>query len=131
MIVLDTHTLVFWVSNPEKLSQKALKIIEQEKKKGGILISTISIWEIYMLIKKGRLKLSMDVDTWVKQLESAPFIRFIPVDNEIAGRSVNLPGFSAKDPADRMIVTTAIINGASLITSDKRILGYRKVNCIW
>lgn len=132
MIILDTHVLVWWVSNPEKLSDKAQKLIEREAKKGNeILVSSISVWEICMLIKKNRLKLTMDTDTWIGKIEQITFLQFIPVDNKIAEQSVNLHGTFHNDPADRMIIATALNYGAVLITSDRKILNYPYVQSIW
>lgn len=131
MIVLDTHILVWWVSNPENLSERAKTLIEKESKLGNILVSSISIWEIYMLVKKKRLKLSMDVDAWIGKIESLPFLQFIPVDNAIAAKSVMLPEPLHKDPADRIIIATARVHGANLVTSDRRILSYPHMQAVW
>lgn len=132
MIVLDTHVLVWWVAKPEKLSKRAQEKIAREVKKGGqLLASSISIWEIYLLVAKNKLSFSVDVDTWLAKVESLPFMQFIPVDNKIAAKSVNLPEPLHSDPADRIIIATALQNGADLITSDKRILAYPNVRSIW
>lgn len=131
MIVLDTHVLVWFVSSPQKLSLNAQKRIHQETKKNEALVSSISIWEVYMLIKKKRLKLTMHQDTWLEKVESLPFIQFVPVDNRIASQSVNLPEPLHNDPADRIIITTALSLGATLITSDRRILRYLHVQSLW
>ena len=131
MIVLDTHILIWWVDSPQKLSKKTKKAIEEEKSKKGILISSISTFEIYLLIKKGKLELTNYPDAWLNRIESLPYVRFIPVDNKIAALSVNLPDFTHKDPADRIIIATAMINGATLITSDKKILNYTHVKAVW
>ncbi len=132
MIVLDTHILVWWVSNPKKLSKKAQEIIKSEIKKNvQLLVSSISVWEIYLLVKKGRLHLTIDVDTWLEKVESLPFVEFIPVDNRIAAKSVNLPGEFHDDPADRIVVATAKEKGAILLTSDKRIRKYPHVHSLW
>lgn len=131
MILIDTHVLVWWISEPEKLSEKANKALEQEKKSGIILVSSITVWEIYLLIKKGRLQLTMDTDSWLENIENLPFIQFIPVDNVIAAKSVTLPGEFHSDPADRIIVATARERGISLITSDERIKKYTFLKTMW
>ncbi|MBI4991011.1 type II toxin-antitoxin system VapC family toxin [Candidatus Gottesmanbacteria bacterium] len=131
MIVLDTHVLVWWLGLPDKLSPKAKRRIDGALSKNEILISSISIWEIYLLVKRGRLKLTMDIDTWMERVEALPFIRFVPVDNKIAAKSVSLPPPLHNDPADRMIIATALQENAVLITSDKRILKYHYVQTLW
>ena len=130
MIVLDTHILIWWVASPEKLSKKAQKSIEDHLKKDQILVSSISVWEIYMLVKKGRLKLTIDVNSWFEKLEQSGVVQFVPVDNRIAADSVNLPDYANEDPADRMIIATARQLGANLLTFDKKILGYAHVQSL-
>lgn len=132
MIVLDTHVLIWWIDNPQKLSNKARKIIDEEKlEEENILISSISTLEIYRLVKNGKLELTNHIDSWIGKIESLPFVKFIPVDNKIAAESIMLPDFSNNDPADRIIVATALVHGATLITSDKKILDYPNVQSIW
>ena len=131
MIVLDTHVLIWWISDPEKLSHAARKAIANEKAASTLAVSSISIWEIYLLVKKERLKLTMDTDKWVEKITSLPYVQFVPVDNSIAAKSVTLPGEFHSDPADRMIVATARERGIVLITADERIRQYSHVQTLW
>ena len=96
-----------------------------------IYISSISAWEILMLAAKGRIEFTMDAHDWITKAEALPFFHFVPVDNAIAMRSVRLPEPFHKDPADRIIVSTAIVLGATLITADIRIQKYPHVKVIW
>lgn len=130
MIILDTSAFIWWICAPEKLSKKATQVIEEAVKKEEILISSISVWEIFLLVKKGRLEFFTDAQTWLEKAESLP-ISFIPVDNQIAAKSVNLPGNLHGDPADRIIISTALQYGATLVTSDKKILEYPHVQTVW
>ena len=120
MIVLDTHVWLWWIGNPEKLAATALQAINQAINENAIIISSISTWEIALLVEKGRLELSIDVRDWVRKTEGLPFVRFVPVDNTIALRSVSLPGNFHADPADRIIVATALTMGLPLITKDEK-----------
>ena len=131
MIVLDTHVWVWFVSNPELLSKKAKRTIERAVVDNNVFISSISAWEVALLTSKKRLLLSMEVADWIKKSEMLPFVNFIPVDNSIAVKSVNLPQPFHSDPADRIIIATTISLGASLITKDERILKYPHVKTIW
>ncbi len=131
MIVLDTHTLVWWVTGDATLSKKAGKVIEREQSGGSIIVSAISAWEISMLVAHGRLVLSMDVSSWLATVAEIEAVRFLPVDVEIAAKSVELPGNFHKDPADRMIVTTARKLAVPLVTKDDKILNYPHVKTIW
>lgn len=132
MIALDTHALVWWVSDPARLGAKARKAIETAIDDGDQLaVSSISTWEIAMLVGAGRLELTMDIDTWIGRVESYPGLTFVPVDNRIALRAVQLEGFLHRDPADRIIVATALGLGAALVTADERIRAYRPLRTIW
>lgn len=131
MIVLDTHALLWWVSGDARLSTAAHQAIERELDRGAIVISSISLWEIAMLIERGRLALSMDLDAWLATVGEIDAVRFFPVDNDIALQSVRLPGDFHKDPADRFIVSTARRLAAPLVTADEKIRTYPHVQTIW
>ncbi|CAK8711870.1 PIN domain nuclease, a component of toxin-antitoxin system (PIN domain) [Candidatus Electrothrix aarhusensis] len=131
MIVLDTHAWIWWISNPEKLGIAATSAIEQAMEENGIFLSSISTWEIALLVAKGRLTLSINVRDWVRKTESLPFIRFMPVDNTIALRSVDLPGAFHADPADRIIAATALSTGLPLVTKDEKIQACSFIQTIW
>jgi len=131
MIVLDTHVWVWFVSNPEMLSRKARASVDQAMQEKGILISSISAWEVALLTANNRLQLTMDVADWITKSESLPFIRFVPVDNSIAIKSVNLMQPLHNDPADRIIIATALKAGVPVVTKDKKILNYPHVKTIW
>jgi PIN domain nuclease of toxin-antitoxin system len=106
-------------------------MINNARKLGRIMISSMSTWEIAMLVKSERLLLAMPLKEWIGKIERLQFIRFIPVDNIIAEDAVNLPGDFHKDPADRIIVATARSLNATLITSDRKILEYVHVRSKW
>lgn len=132
MIVLDTHALVWWTTVDPALSQIARAAIEDElRSDGAILVSAITAWEIAMLVKHGRLALTMAVDTWLETVATIPCVRFISVDTRIAMQAVELPGEFHKDPADRMIVATAREHAAPLVTADLKIRAYPHVHTIW
>ena len=133
MIVLDTHALVWWVSDDDQLSSKAVKAIKKEldDEVGEIIVSSISTWEIALLVEKKRLKLTMDVDEWIQTISMIDKVKFIPVDNQIAIQSVRLPGEFHPDPADRLITALARHLSAALITSDRKIRNYQYVKTVW
>jgi len=133
MIVLDTHALIWWVSDDQRLSLKARKAIEDEMNDddGHIVVSSISTWEIAMLISKGRLALTMDIDEWIATVADIPRVQFTPLDNNVAIQSVRLPGEFHADPADRMITALARHLSAPLVTDDEKIRAYKHVNTVW
>ena len=131
MIVLDTHAWIWFISNPDLLSKRAQKAVDAAVKDRSILISSISAWELALLVTQKRLKLTLDVTDWIAKSESLPFIQFMPVTNSIAVKSVNLPLPLHPDPADRIIIATALSVGAPLVTKDKKLLSYGPVKTIW
>lgn len=131
VIVLDTHVWIWWVSNPENLSDAAMIRIEQAVSDKAVYVSSISTWEVAMLVAKKRLKLTMDVNDWIAKSETFPFLHFIPVTNSIAVRSVNLPGRFHSDPADRIIIATAMMQGGTLVSKDAKMLNYTHIETLW
>jgi len=131
MIVLDTHAWIWWISNPSLLSESAKFIIDEEVTERKIFISSISVWEIAILVSCGRLKMTMSASDWVAASEALPFFNFVPVNNSIAMKSVNLPGTLHNDPADRIIVSTALSLGAVLVTKDEKIRNFPHIRTVW
>jgi PIN domain nuclease of toxin-antitoxin system len=133
LIVLDTHTVLWWVNGDAQLSQNALAAIEQELRGDGgvILISAITAWEIALLLEKGRITLSMGIDDWLDTVEEIEGVRIVPVDVATAIESTRLPGEFHRDPADRMIVALARHYNAVLVTADEKINDYRHVKTVW
>jgi PIN domain nuclease of toxin-antitoxin system len=132
VIVLDTHALVWWLNkNSSKLSANALQSIEYELSCDSVRASSISAWEIAMLVSKGKLDLSMDVSRWLDVAGEIEGFGFVPVDNRVAVQSLSLPGTFHADPADRIIVALARELAAALVTADEKIRRYQHVQTIW
>ena len=131
VIVLDTHAWVWWVSKPEQLSDKTRNAVRQATEMNTLFISSISVWEVAMLTEKGRLELTLDVGEWVAASEALPFVHFVPVNNHIAIKAVKLPQPLHSDPADRIIIATALSLGATIVTMDRKILDYPHVKTLW
>jgi PIN domain nuclease of toxin-antitoxin system len=131
VIVLFTHALVWWVNGDPALSKKAKGAIARESASGEIIISSISAWEIAMLVARRRLVLSMDVSSWLATVKQIEAVCFVPVDVDVATKSVELPGEGHSDPAARIIVATARMLAAPLLTKGARIRAYAHVKTVW
>ncbi len=132
MIVLDTHAWVWLVDSPERLGPKAAKTVESARSSGtGLYVSCISTWEVYMLVAKGRLSLAVSADVWVARSQRLSFLHFQPVNNEIARLAVTNCGATVADPADRIVMATALYLGGSVVTCDEKIQKSDVVKCIW
>ena len=124
-LLLDTHVWVWFVAgDAAKLAPRVVSRIERAVRDGRCLVSVISVWEIAMLEAKGRLRLGGAVDAWVAASRRPPGVTMADLTPEIAIESTRLPGEVHGDPADRMLVATARIAGAVLVTCDERILSY-------
>lgn len=124
MIVLDTHALIWIVSDDAQLGKVARTKIEETARTDRLAVSAITPLEIAMLVEKGRLQLGQDVRLWIESSLALPGIHLTPIEPEIAVASVQLPGIFHADPADRIIVATARHYNAQLITADRSILSY-------
>jgi PIN domain nuclease of toxin-antitoxin system len=131
VIVLDTHTLLWWVNDPTALSRPAKKAIDAAVKSNSVFASCISSWEIALLVERGRLRLALDVRDWLSRCESLPFLSFVALNNAIAVESVRLPDFPHADPVDRIIAATALSLGAALVTKDAKLRDYPHLKTIW
>ena len=94
-------------------------------------VSRISVWETAMLVARGRLSFATDFPSWLNDAVSVPGVKFHAVDNAVAYQSVNLPGTFHADPADRMIVATAMALDATLVSGDRKIQEYSYVKVSW
>lgn len=130
MIVLDTHAWVWWVAGDSRLSAAAARESDRAMGSGRLYVSSISAWEVALLVRRGRLELTMEVGDWIARSEALPFLGFVPVDNRIALRSVELDWLH-EDPADRIIVATALSLGARLVTRDRKLHAFDGVVTVW
>lgn len=120
MVLLDTHTLIWLDEGNTKLGKQALSLIDQSLQMKELFVSSISFWEIAMLVEKGRLEMHMSISVWRQNLINNG-LQEISLSGNIAIQSALLQGFHG-DPADRMIVATAIESTLTLCTADNKIL---------
>ncbi|MGD0090458.1 MAG: type II toxin-antitoxin system VapC family toxin [Planctomycetota bacterium] len=123
MLILDTHVWVWFFDRDPRIKQAAASI-DSAAVESGLGVSAISVWEVGMLVKKGRLVLGMDSLKYVQEALAKPHLSLIPLTPEIAIESNRLPGHLHGDPADRIIIATARVLGATLATRDRRIISY-------
>ena len=131
MIVLDTSVWIWWVSDPSRLTAKARRAIMAEEAGRGLVVSSISVWEVAVKVALGKLTLDREIRAWTAIASMYPGVSVHPLDPRDAVESTLLPGAFHKDPADRIIVALARRLDASLVASDGAIRGYRHVKTIW
>lgn len=122
-LLLDTHVWVWLADAPDRVSPKCVDLVRRAQPTGWVHISPISVWEVGMLTRNGRLVLSLDARSWVRRtLESD--LRLAPLTPEIALDGGFLPEPATGDPADRLLIATARALAGVLVTRDARILQY-------
>ncbi len=129
MIVLDTHAWVWWVSAPDRLSSVAREAIDRAERVG---ICTISCWEVTMLVIRGRLRLSLETELWVRRGLAHPRAVELPLSSEVAVRAALLRSEGLQsDPADEIIYATARANGSPLVTRDAALREFDPRATVW
>ncbi|MBI3645927.1 MAG: type II toxin-antitoxin system VapC family toxin [Acidobacteriales bacterium] len=129
MILLDTHVLIWMVSDPKRLSRKARAAIRDARQKTGVAVATITLWELAWLAENGRIQVVGSVESFVRETVTRVILQ--PITPEIAALAVQLRADFPKDPADRLIAATAMVEGAPLVTADERIRQAKVVQTIW
>lgn len=126
-LLLDTHCWVWaQLGLLEQMSRPGIEAVKEAEERGALRISVISVWELNMLEKRGRVSLPTSIRLWIAEALQQPGVALAPLTPEIAIESVQLPGELHPDPADRILVATARITGATLLTKDRRLLDYAR-----
>lgn len=126
--LLDTHVWIWTQEQPDAIGTKSRSLLETTG--DDLCVSVVSTLEIARLVSGGMLELKGSLDRWVRSAVDSIEARSIDVDHRVAIEAYKLPGRFHKDPADRMLVATARINGLTLVTADERILAYRAVRTL-
>lgn len=129
-IILDTHTWIWFMCGSTELKPSSRRLIDQHLKDGEAHIAAISCWEVAMLEAKERIKVSMPILEWMNQSFERTSLTQVELLPNIAYESCHLPGSFHGDPADRLIVATARLQGLTLLTRDKKILEYSTQNYV-
>jgi PIN domain nuclease of toxin-antitoxin system len=130
-MLLDTHILIWDALTPSHLSPTAKQALATGKQQNNLFICDISLWEIAMLVEKGRVQVATDLQSFLNLLVQANNLKILPISTHIATVSVQLPEKVNKDPADRLIVATAISENLSLLTADQNLRSTHLITTIW
>lgn len=122
-LLLDTHVWIWLMEgSPGRLSAAVVRTIEEAAEEGLVRIHPLSVWEVGMLVRKGRLSLAGPVERWVEEALAVGGVTLTPMTAAMALEAAALPEPFPGDPVDRMLVATARLLGATLVTADRRIL---------
>jgi len=129
MILLDTPIVIWLAFVPNKLSKRAKEAIRAARHQDGLAIAGITLLELAWLAEKGRVETTLSVESFVRLCTSKMTV--LPITPEIAGRAVSFPEPYPKDPQDRLIGATALVEGIQLVTNDKLIRNSGLIPNIW
>ena len=120
--LLDTHIIVWWFEQNPRLLPAQKEALASADPKSPLVISDISLWEISTLTSLGRLRLRLPLRDWLERAVAPPLVRRIGISPAIAAEVASLPDSFHRDPADRILVATSRVLGATLLTLDSRII---------
>jgi PIN domain nuclease of toxin-antitoxin system len=124
-VLLDTHIALWLDSGDERLRPTTRDLIDVRWRNGAtVLISAVSAWEIALLVDAGRIDLDCPVEAWIDRFVDRPGIETIPLSSRAASRAYRLHELEHRDPADRLLIATAIEQDCPLITYDSRIVRF-------
>ncbi|MEE2566834.1 type II toxin-antitoxin system VapC family toxin [Hyphobacterium marinum] len=122
-LLLDTCAAI-WLMNGDRMDYAAIDAIESSAETGNLNVSAFTAWEIATLAARGRISIAMPPEVWFDRLVALSGATVIEASAKILIRSAQLPGIPPKDPADRIILSTAREDGLVIVTRDKCLLRY-------
>lgn len=120
--LLDTHVLIWWLNDRSRLSPAQREVVGCVRAEDPLLVSDISLWEVATLHGLGRIRLALPLRDWLDKATAPPLVRRCGISPAIAAEVTALPDSFHRDPADRILVATARVLGATLLTQDRRIV---------
>ena len=124
LLLLDTHVWIWFMLANAELAVTGRQAINRAAASGQLRLAAISVWEAALLASRGRVTLSRPLAQWITEAVSARGLSIEPLLPQIAVEACSLPEAFHRDPADRLIVATARVANATLMTRDQRILDY-------
>ena len=129
-VLLDTHIWLWWLTGQGELPERERAALDRQAAKAPPLLSAISLWETQMLHSKGRLQLQVPFARWLMEASLPDVVQIVPLTAHVVLSVDALPARFHGDPADRIIVASALAVGASLFTKDRAIRRSRAVK-LW
>ena len=120
--LLDTHVLIWWLQGDGPLSAAQQQVLDAADRDSPLRVSDISLWEIATLHSLNRIRLTLPLRDWLEKATAPPLVRRHGISPAIAAEVTALPHSFHRDPADRILVATARILGATLLTQDRHIV---------
>ncbi|MEX0845251.1 MAG: type II toxin-antitoxin system VapC family toxin [Balneolaceae bacterium] len=122
MTLLDTHIFLWWLSGKTKLTAAEHEALDVLSSQNRLCISAITVWEIEILDRKGKISLNPDFVSWIEKIINIPGFEILPITVQHVVTQKNLPASFHFDPADRLLSATSLITGYPLATKDQKII---------
>ena len=129
MILLDTHVLLWLFFEPGRLSPGAVDRIHTARAEGGLAVAAVTLFEVAHLVARKRLVIHTPCDVLLNDIASRFLVKPITASIALASTQLNAP--YPRDPMDRLIGATALVEGMPLVTADERIQSSGQVQTIW
>lgn len=120
--LVDTHIWLWWLNGDDRrLARPVMAVLDAAASARELFVSEISYWEVALKARRGGLSLRLPVEEWVRRAETAPGVRHISADRSVLVRSALLDDALIRDPADRILIASAMLHGLTLVTADAKI----------
>jgi PIN domain nuclease of toxin-antitoxin system len=128
--LLDTHAWVWWICGDSRLTPRERETLDNLPPSERPVLAEISLWEVAMLVERGRLELDMDLERWLAVASAPATVELARITPAVAAEVARLPEKFHRDPADRLIVATARVRKLRVLTRDRNITAARVVS-LW
>lgn len=126
-LLLDTHVWIWLVTDMPRMSEQAFEALERGAERNALAVSEASFWEIAVKASKGKLDVPPNAREWLKRASRMPGLGVIQIDREVMVHSAELD-IAVRDPADRMLIATALRYDLTLATADTSLIKYANDN---
>jgi PIN domain nuclease of toxin-antitoxin system len=119
--LLDTHAWIWWVDQDARLGARTIAVLDSLSRDQRPLLCDISLWEVAMLVERGRLELDLPLGEWLDAAAHPRSVQIVSITLQIAAAVASLPDSFHRDPADRLIVATSRVLGLPVLSHDRLI----------
>jgi len=126
-LLLDTHTFLWAIAEPTRLSRKATRVILDERNE--LLLSTVTLWEIIVKLQAGKLRLAASADYFQGHWDRLGVRQVLPITPVHVYAVLKLPPVH-KDPFDRLLAAQASVEGLPLLSADELLRRY-PIQVLW
>ncbi len=123
--LLDTHVWIWWICGDSRLTAREREVLDNLPPSERPVLAEISLWEVAMLVERGRLELDMDLERWLAVASAPATVELARLTPAVAAEVARLPEKFHRDPADRVVVATARVRKLRIFTRDRKISSAR------